>query len=188
MEKKNFALVLETRPNSFDAINWQENNVCSLKEIDDFTSKYNEDDFKLFLVNNNMVEENDINAPLQIIYNDNGVRRLNNGLLYKEEYNDQMMLFIKNYIKDNLNNLNLLNEFVQKIKNDKLISEFSKEIISIMFDNRKLPYEELMVILDELDDCNYIDKRTIYLYAYRLNKLSLDNQNKLVLNKKSDEK
>ena len=184
MDKKRFALVLESRPNSFDTINWQENNVCSLKEIDSFTSKYSEEDFRNFLVENDFIDEVDMYAPLQIIYNDNGVRRLNNGLLYKDEYNYNMILFIEEFIQNNPNDLN---DLVQKIKNDRLISNYAKELIFTVFDNRKLPFDELKVILDELNDCYYEDKRSIYLYVKRLLEIRLEKQNKLILNKKSDE-
>lgn len=188
MEKKKFALVLETRPNSFDTINWQENNVCTLKEIDKFTSRYNEEDFRSFLVENDCIDEEDMYAPLQIIYNDNGIRRLNNGVLYKDEYNHNMVGFIEEFINNNLVNLNMLNDLVQKVKKDRLISEYAKEILLTMFDNRKLPFDELKIILDELNDCYYEDIRSIYMYVKRIIEINLDKQNKLILNKKSDEK
>ena len=184
---KSFVLVLESRPNNFEPINWNDSSICELETIDIFSSNFSEEEFRNFLVENNMIEKDVKDAPLQIIYNDRGIRRLSHGLLYKEDYNDNMSLYIETFLKDNINDSNLLNNIIQKIINERTISDYAKYVFADIFNNRKYNLNNKYYLLDRLYDCSYLDIRSSYFIIKREMDKKLDTA-KLVLNKKSDEK
>ena len=184
-----FVLVTESKPNSFEPIYWSQDNFYNLKKIDEFTSSYSEEDFRDLLVDSLLLDEEDRDVPLQIIFNSNGVRRLKDGLLYKDELVDDMLLYIQDFVRDYKDDANLLNNLYQKINSDKIISPFTKGVFSSVFLSRHLEFESIKKMLNNLEESAYVDIRTIYLYIRRVleEKINKEDSKNLILNKKSDE-
>ena len=183
MQDLKFVLVTEKRPNSFEPIYWTNNSLYNLRNIDNFTSKFNEEVFRKVLVDNSLLAKEDEEAPFQIIYNDNGIRKLKSGVFFKEDYSDNIFRYIISFIKDNYNNKELLNNLYQKVHSDKIISNNSKNIIYNVFANRQFDLNE--DILNTLNQSDYVDIRNIYYYIRK--ELEPKLNKKRVLSKSEDE-
>ena len=164
MSEQGFILVSETKPNNFEPIYWTSTrDLYNLKKIDEFTSKYTILELKEHLINSNILPKEYVTPPLQIIYNDNGNRRLKYGLITKEEYSKNMLQEIKEFIIYNKENSNLLNNFIQKIKSEKIVTNNTKNILNTIFKSRTTIIDLFKILVSDLDNINYIDERTLYL-------------------------
>ena len=180
-----YVLVNERRPQDFMPIYWSnESNMYKLDKIDYFTSKFSEEEFKKYLISNDLVDNDNIN--LQIIFNDGKIRKLKDGLIYKDEYQSDYLEYIKEFIKNNVDNKPIINELIQKTKSNVLISEYTKELLSLILINSHLPKDEILFLLDRLKGSYYIESRTIYLYIKRVLEVKVNNKVK-VLNKIDNE-
>ena len=171
----NYTLALETRPNSYEPIFI----FPSIEKIDNLTSHYNEFDFSRMLIKNYYIDQENDKCPFTIIYNDNGLRKVKEGIIYKDEYNDNMNEYIKDFMNNYRHNGNYINQIYQYITNRKDISESSKETIHYLNIIRKeSTYENN---LDKIDNLSYYEIRTIYLYIIRtlIPKIELENNVKL---------
>ena len=171
----NYTLALESRPNSYEPIYIFQN----IKNIDDVTSRYMEDEFSRMLIKNYYIDENDYKMPFTIIYNDNGIRKVKEGIIYKEEYNEDMYDYIKRFILNNKDNGNIINQIYQYITNRKDVMDSSKETIHYFNIIRK--ESSFKNYLSNLDKLPYYDIRVIYLYIIRVlvPKLELNDNIKL---------
>ena len=175
---RNYILVNEDRPNSFNPIYWTENNnLYNIKMIDYFTKNFSEEELINFFKDKKLVDKENIN--LQIIFNDNGIRRVKEGLIYKDNYTNDMLKFVKDYVNNIKHDTQLLNELYQKFYNNKLCDDLTKGILKVLFDNRHLKDDEIIIIINELDNCVYDDIRMMYFYI--INKPKLDNNKIKVL-------
>ncbi|MBR1416670.1 MAG: hypothetical protein IJ572_02510 [Bacilli bacterium] len=187
MNDEKYVLVVEERPNSYNPIYWSNNDIYNLEKIDEFTSSFDEESLFNYLIDNNMLSYIDRDKSLQIIYNNNGIRKLSSGVIYKDLFNTDMVNYVIEFIQNNKDNSDILNKLYQKVLSDRLISTYTKEIISNIFRLRKENVEDLKTIINNLCDSKYVDIRIIYLYIKKELELQLEVNNKLILNKKSDE-
>ena len=159
----NYTLALEERPNSYEPIHM----FSSLKEIDDITRKYDEEDFKKTLATGYFIDEEDMEKPLTILFNDNGVRKVKEGLLFKDECSLSMEDFIANFMAIYRDNGNLINQVYQYVISRKDFLDDSKEILHdfIIFRKEDTSYNENLSRLSEL---TYFEIRTIYLYIVKV--------------------
>lgn len=160
MSSKHFVLTIEERPNDFKPL--LNDNLQTIEEIDNFTSKYTKEEFVNYLISNNIITGN-YNDNFQIIFNNNGIRRLDTGIIFKDNYIESFDNYICNFIRSNISNSNVLNELIQKINNNRLLSDYIKEIFKVLFNNRHLPEEDLDYILSYISVTDYLDLRIIYL-------------------------
>ena len=172
MLERRFVLVAEIRPNDFKPIFYCKN-MYDIEEIDKYTSKYSKEEFIKHLINENDIKDDNI-CDIQIIYADNGIRRLNTGVIFKEEYINNFYEYIFNFIKNNINDSNLLNDLYQKINNDKLISDYAKQSFNVLFENRHL-HDDINFMLNYLSVCDYFDLRTLYLLIKKNIKIKTNN-------------
>ena len=144
----NYTLALEKRPNSYEPIHI----FSSLKDIDDITRKYKEDDFARILVTGYFIDEKDMNAPLTILFNDNGVRKIKEGILYKDECTLSMVDFVRNFMAIYRDNGNLINQVYQYVIDRKDIQDNTKDILHdfIIFRKDDVSYGTNLSKLDEL--------------------------------------
>ena len=145
-----YILANEDRPNNFNPIYWND-----LKSIDNFTKDFTFGEFIKYLKLNGLLDGYRYN--FQIVFNNNGVRKVSDGVMFKEDYNPNMLLFVKEYIINNISNANYLNEIFQNINSDKQVEDLTKSIVKVIFDNRHLNLDELNIIINELDNCPYYD-------------------------------
>jgi len=177
--KNYYILVNEEKPNSFEPIYWIESkDFYNLERIDSFTSSFSKDDFIKYLIDNKLVNGN---INLQILFNNNGIRKLKDGVIFKEDYNMNMYSYIIKYILEHIKYPNIINELYQKIIHDKTISDLTKSIIKTFFDNRHLEEDEVIFILEELNRCPYSDIRSIYYFIVR--ELETKENKQMVLKK-----
>lgn len=167
--RRNYALVIETMPNSYQPITI----YPKLEEIDAITSKYSSDEFKKFLLSVNLMEN--VTDNIVIIFHDNGIRKVKEGLIYRDDYSSDMPTYIKNFILAFKAQANILNELYQYINNKKTISDNTKNALKNIILNRKSLENILNSNFNSLDSLPYYDIRTIYLYIKNnlLVKLSL---------------
>jgi len=184
MNDKRFVLVTEDKPNSFEPIYWSQNDLYDLKSIDKYTSMYDKEDFNNMLSNNNLVSDKEHNYA--IIYNDKGIRKLKDGVLFKNDYINDFYVYISEFLKKNKNNSQLLNNIYQKLQSDKLISNSAKRILYVIFINRSVEDKIFNAILNDLNELSYVDLRIMYVCIFKNTELL--NNKKLKLNKGEDEK
>lgn len=185
MNELHFVLVLEKHPNDYDPIYWTESNdLYDLEAIDKFTSKYSSDELKSYLIEECLLSEEQKDLPLQIIYNNNGYRKLKHGLIYKDDNIEDFTNNIENFILSNQNNSEILNNLFQKIQSERLISQFTKQLIMVAFKNRNLGDVYLKKIIDKIDNCRYLDRRMLYFFVKEIQEKSNEKQKKIILNKK----
>ncbi len=180
-----YILVNEPKPNSFEPIYWSLFGCYDLKLIDNFTSKYSKEELENYLIDNNMLLNHDNKKSFEIIYYDNGNRKLKYGVLYKEDLVEDMVFYIEEFIKNNQSNSQILNDLNQKVQSENIINDVTKELIKMIFNNRNCEYNELRQLIIKLYNCSYVDIRTIYLTINKELKPKLAK--KLILSKQNDE-
>ena len=161
-----YILANEDRPNNFNPIYWIDSKeLYDLKSIDLFTKDYTYGEFIRYLKLNGLIDTN--KYSFQIVFNNNGIRRVKDGLMYKEDYNPNMLLYVKDFITNNIKTNGILNELYQHVSSDKNVEKYTKSILKVLFDNRHLDSEELSIIIEELNNSSYYDIRLIYFYIIR---------------------
>lgn len=170
--KTKYALVLETKPNSFEPIRMYDD----LKKLDSETSQVGKNEFKTILVENNIINDNANIDNLQIIFNDNGIRRIKEGVIFKDKFNDDMTFYVINFINIFKKHGNIINEIYQYINNKKTISYECKCILKDIVSTRKGDVNKFEEIVNELKNIPYYDIRTIYLFI--MNDLIIKINNK----------
>ena len=166
-----YTLVLEPKPNSFEPIFI----FNDLKELDDYTKKYNEDELIQFLLDNYYIYNK---AKLSIIFNNNGLRKLNEGVLYKKDdydFND----YIIEFMKKNKSNNNIINELYQIIISRKTSDNYTKELFHLLNILKKECNNEYELNLEKIKDICYFDKRLIYLNIKNNLEIKLNEEIKL---------
>ena len=176
-----FVLVSEDKPNSYSPIYLPIEDPYNIKAIDDFTSQFSKEELRKYLINQNLLDDNDNDS--KIIYNNNGIRKLKSGVIYEEDFVNNKALYIVNFIKFNRNNKNIMNELLQRIKNERLISKETKEYFYTIISNNNFDYDTLMFAYKDILSCKYIELRIIYLYIRNELELKIKRQKNLVLNK-----
>lgn len=159
----NFTLALEPKPNSFEPISI----FNSLKNIDDLTSLYNESELNDLLFEEHLIEKKDYNVRKVIIFNNNGIRKVKDGLLYKDEAVLNINAFIYNFFDYFQYNNDAINEIYQFIVSKKNISDDTKKLLKNI-NNFKKDNKEYNNLLDNLSCLPYYDIRTIYFYLIRV--------------------
>ncbi len=170
--KTKYALVLETKPNSFEPIRMYDD----LKKLDLETSQVGKNEFKTILVENNIINGNANIDNLQIIFNDNGIRKIKEGVIFKDKFNDDMTFYVINFIIIFKKHGNIINEIYQYINNKKTISNECKCILKNIVSTRKNDVNKFEEIVNELKNMPYYDIRTIYLFI--MNDLIIKINNK----------
>lgn len=155
----NYSLVLETKPNSYDPIFIYPN----ISNIDTLTGHYSKEDFSRMLYKNYYIDEENIDKPLAIIYNDNGIRKVKEGIIYKDEYVNNISEYVIDFINKNKDNGNIINQIYQYVVDRKDISENFKKLLHSLIVNRKNE-EKFDSYLWKLNINSYYDVRSIYLY------------------------
>ena len=157
-EETNYTLALETQPNSYTPIHI----FPKIKNIDDITGSYTEEEFRKMLVKNYYIDEEYINCPLVILYNDNGIRKVKEGLTFYGYKSANMNEWVKKFMSLYRCNGNVINDIYQHVFDRKDIDEESKEILHRINNARKTDNYDYM--LDYIYNINYYDIRAIYLY------------------------
>ena len=175
-EEIKYTLALETQPNSYLPIYM----FPKIKNIDDITSKYTEEDFKKMLVKNYYIDSDCVNSPLVILYNNNGVRKVKEGLIFKDYDSVNMYDFVKKFLSLYRSNGIVVNDVYQHVFDRKDINEESKETLHKINNSRKTDNYDFM--LDNIYKLDYYDIRSIYLYIINVlyKKIQKDDNYKLV--------
>lgn len=173
----NYTLAMESRPNSYEPIFI----FPKINNIDDLTGFYSKEDFSRMLFKNSYIDEDDIDNPLVIIYNDNGIRKVKEGVIFKNQYSDNIKLYINEFLIKYKDNGNIINQLYQYVVDRKDISNFTKHLLHNFIISRKNDELYAKYIL-ELEDIPYYDLRTVYLSILNtlLPKLENDIDNKLI--------
>ena len=167
----NFTLALESKPKSYEPIF----RFSKLEELDDFTKKYSENELLQILLDNYYIFEK---AKLAILFYNNGLRKINEGVLYKNKDND-FDSYIINFMKKNKNNGNIINELYQIIINRKTSDDYTKELFHIFNISRKESNNEYETYLDKIKNICYFDKRLIYMSIINTLEIKLNEEKKL---------
>jgi hypothetical protein len=172
MNNPNYALVLEKLPNSFEPIFLFDD----LLKLDAFTKKFTKEELCTYLKDNHYIENiNDANY-LTIIFNNNGIRRVKEGLYTKDIATADILSYIKSFLIAYQNNCELLNELFQYLNNKKTINAHTKLLLKELIISRKVD-SNYNLLLNELNSLPYYDLRTIYLYIIKNLQLKI-NDNK----------
>lgn len=163
-QNSNFTLALEAKPNSFEPLIIFNN----LKEIDNLTSLYDEDELNKLLYEQHLIDQSDWDVKKVIIFNNNGIRKIKDGILYKNEAMLDINLFVKNFFTYFQSDGDAINELYQFINSKKAIDLGTKAILKSLNDYRKENDSVYHHLLLELDNIPYFDLRTIYLYLIRV--------------------
>ena len=171
--KPNYALVMENMPNSFEPINI----YGDLKELDQDTAQYEKNEFKAALIKNNLINIEDNIDNLQIIFSDNGIRRIKEGLIFKDKASDDMMFYVLNFIYIFRKHGNMINEIYQYVNNKKTISDECKNVLKTIVGTRKGDDSVFANNVNLLRSMPYYDIRTIYLFIINVLITKIDNKN-----------
>ena len=172
--KINYALVMENMPNSFEPIKIYDD----LKNLDQDTAQYDKIELKSFLVKNNFINAEDNIDNLQIIFSDNGIRRIKEGLIFKDKANDDMAFYVINFIYIFKKHGNLINEIYQYINNKKTISDECKNDLRNIVETRKNEdVNSFNENVNKLTSLPYYDIRTIYLFIINVLIAKVDSKN-----------
>lgn len=158
----NYTLVYEEMPNSFEPVL-----PCvlnDLKDIDNLTGKYSKDDFKNMLVQSIYMKPEDDADKLQIIFNNNGIRKVNEGIIYKDTFTYDMTYYVIRFINIYKDNGDIINELYQYINNKKTVSLEGKIILKEIVNKRKDDVMDYEMTTDLLNNVCYYDIRTMYLF------------------------
>ena len=180
MNNRLFFLTSIPRPNSFHPINWTNNpmQLFSIEEIDKFTSKYTEESFRDLLVEYNLIINRD--DAISIAYaNNKKFNTIKTGVIFNDSlsFKDKIIEFFTSFRSE----AQLLNDFKQKVFNDKFISEESKNNINYIISNRKNnTYLDDISLINSIN--NYLDLRNIYFYT-KQQSLNIEHKNNYKLEK-----
>ncbi len=148
----------------------------TLNAIVNFTSKFNnEEELKLYLIDNNLLNKEYINYKLGIMAEKKGKKELlNYDIVYKNDLDYLNIGFIKNYFIINQNNTDFLKCFLDKYYNYLInINAFNEELAYIKFH-----YQSLIATNNPLEEVNkYIDNflnRYIYRKNFKTNKITIN--------------
>jgi hypothetical protein len=159
MNNVSFALVLEKMPNSFEPIFLFPN----LNELDKFTKNFTREELCKYLIDNHYIDNVDDFNFITIIFNNNGIRRVKEGLITKDIADDNIISIIKNNLLNYQNNGEILNDLFQYLNNKKTINATTKFLLRQLIIDRKNNNNYLLT-LTKFNDLSYYDLRTIYLY------------------------
>jgi len=180
-ELYDFALTT-VKNNKITNINLINNDNHSLKKIDDFTSNYTKDELYAYLINLHKID--DFDDKLKIVYKDKDEYKiLSEGILYKEDKVDDMVLSIEEIIKNSKDNHILIRDIFKNIRVNRLIDDYIKKIFEVIYLNQHLSFDELKCLLDELYlfDKVYVDLRTSYMVIKNTYNKSLEKNKVKVL-------
>jgi hypothetical protein len=177
--KTNYALVIESKPNSYQPINIYKD----LESIDNLTGKYSCEEFKELLMSNNLIDDLDNN--ITIIFNNNGLRKVKEGLIYKDTYSQDMAFYIINFINSFKGKANFINDLYQYVNRKKTIDAKTKEVLKNIVATRKSDVSDFNIELNEINYLPYYDIRTMYLFIrnvliVKIDALNEDNQLKRI--------
>ena len=181
-----FLLAVEIGAGKYVPVNWRKPYVCSIKEIDDFTSKFVKDDLQKYLTSHEYIKKEDQFYPLQILYSDNGVKKLNSGIMYLDDFSENMILNSMDILKQvaNLSNdNNIITAFFEKLSKNNLISPKTKMILNVLNSFSEFYNLDVNQIAEKLKDIPYLDQRIMYLSAKRNIEPYLSQENNKYKNK-----
>lgn len=151
----NYFLVLEKRPKDFMPINisiiTQDNraNYTSLEGIDEFTRRYNEDEIKNLIKENNLVTDDYLEGKLWVI-NENKYRF--------RVFTKDINMSLDTFLLKNINNKQIMNKFVN------IYFKYTKVNIDII--KEAIKKGEVNIILQILFTLDYEIIRNIYFYLF----------------------
>lgn len=159
----NFSLVIERQPKDYYPISV----FSSLDELDNFTKQYSRDELSSVLVNNNYIDKSEYDCDYEIIYNNNGIRKLNDGVMYRDDAPVDIYEFVINYMLRNKEEYNIINNMYQYVISKKGISEDTYMLLDNINKDKKDTNKYINDVL-ELKSINYFDIRLLYFYIIKV--------------------
>lgn len=163
----NYLLTIKRNKGDFIPIEWnyikkyEDANICSLMEIDKFTSKYDENTLHKLLVKSNLIESNDICYPLVII-SKNGKSIYETDVIYKDKKQYLEGENIKAFLIENNDKL-IYNKLYNYVKNIANPSDSLILFISWLKKEYEFDINSIDIIIE---NCLYEEKRKIALFIY----------------------
>lgn len=168
----------------FNKIEGYESYDCySLRDIDKFTSQFNNvDELKNFLAKNNIIDYKHSDKSLRILYNyKKEEKNLKYGVVYKDNYKLFDIKRIKNYLYDNLENYDLLEEMCNQYEEAYMQEENIDSIRRYIrfFSNNDVYFYSMNSEKNQMiKEC----KEAIDKFVFRITTRYIQNQHKSVEN------
>lgn len=136
--------------------------IYNIQVIDNFTKNYtDEEELKRHLLSINLIDEEEMNSNLAIYYLDGKIRKLNDGLCYKEDAYYLDPNYLKEVLALNKDNKELLNQIICKFKDNFKEKTFA---FTYFLDNLFKISENQLVVLELIHYLNYNELRTLGFY------------------------
>lgn len=153
------------------------NYLYDIKTIDKFTQKFeNETELKKYLLTLNMIDSKEMNSSITLYYFDQKMRKLFDGICYKENSKYLEPDYLKEILIINKENKEMLNHIVCKFRDSNLFKE-TTIAYKLFIQNLFKITENDFFILDLLNYLKYHELRAIGLFIKEeINKLALKDQ------------
>ena len=172
-----FLLVVEVSENKYEPVVWKKTIISTIEEIDDFTSKFVKDDFRNYLISHDYIDRKFKYNSIQILYSDNGIKKIKSGVLYLNDYSNNMLEDVINLFKNisSFDNSKLvIGKFIKEICSDSMLSSKTYNLLQLIEKNNGFINFDNSNILEQLKDINYMDRRIMYLTSLKLKNTLLE--------------
>ncbi len=146
--------------------NYEGEDLTSIIGIDNFTTKYkNEDELKKDLLEANFINIYDLEKDLLIVYYENEKWREEKfGLLFQDDKNIIAVETIINFLKENINNPQVLNIIYNKFNNNKYKSMYLEILLDVLKNIKVAIKNNKLKNINAVKFLPYIERRNLGIF------------------------